>query len=63
MNEEMKTITDQDEPLCSRKEINCLLLPPGLLFICAISHPLDQGFQIFLWPCTPSVFQQMSMYP
>jgi len=24
---------------------------------------LDQGFPLFLWPCTPLAFRQMSMYP
>jgi len=28
-----------------------------------ISVVLHQGFPTFLWPCTPSEFRQMSMYP
>jgi len=26
-------------------------------------HPIQQGFPTFLWPCTPSAFRHMSMYP
>jgi len=25
--------------------------------------PLEQGFTIFVWPCTLSAFRQMNMYP
>jgi len=32
-------------------------------YLSKISDSLEQGFPTFFLPCTPSAFQQMSMYP
>ena len=41
---------------CTSQTVLCLHMTKLLIY-------LDQGFPTFLWPCTPSAFWNISMYP
>jgi len=44
----------------TRSATTCYVTWKATVDVC---NRTDQGFPTFLWPCTPSAFRQMSMYP